>query len=415
MPNPTPRSFELQILDLFRIHLFGSRMSTKIDASDLSANQLFVLGELVRRDSPSLNELCTVLKMHQSTCSRIMTHLERVGMIQSTRDSGDGRRMVAVATDRGAMIAKMSRLTQQAIIEERLREFSSLERGTFESFMRVFLGEDAYHRIRPIPGEPEMAIISWGLTYDHGVVSDNFLETGYSIMDWVMLSEIYYQQRAPHEFARLLNTRPSTISLRIKALVGRGLLKTTRGVTDKRELILSLSKRGDEALHAIEAGAERYFGKTLRTLPRPQIEAGVELFRRYVYGLECVKTLSMTLTRVAKGELDALRRVLVRALPTYLDQYPLGPQLLDPSNRVFRLEDGERSTLILECAVNKKGVAQLVNILLAKGEFPVISVEAIRETLEPALGVPLRVSSPLTDFIHGHARALHRGAATASE
>jgi hypothetical protein len=186
-------------------------------------------------------------------------------------------------------------------------------------------------------------------------------------------------------------------------------------VTDKRELILSLSKRGDEALHAIEAGAERYFGKTLRTLPRPQIEAGVELFRRYVYGLECVKTLSMTLTRVAKGELDALRRVLVRALPTYLDQYPLGPQLLDPSNRVFRLEDGERSTLILECAVNKKGVAQLVNILLAKGEFPVISVEAIRETLEPALGVPLRISSPLTDFIRCHARAPHRGVATASE
>jgi DNA-binding MarR family transcriptional regulator len=323
--------------------------------------------------------------------------------------------MVAVATDRGAMIAKMSWLTQQAIIEERMRGFSGLERSTFESFMRVFLGQEAYQRIRPIPGETEMAIISWGLTYDHGVVSDNFLETGYAIMDWVMLSEIHYQQRAPHEFARLLNTRPSTISLRIKALAGRGLLKTSRGTSDKRELILNLSKGGIEALRTIETGAERYFGGTLRTLPPLQIEAGLELFRRYAYGLECVKTLSMSLTRVTKGELDALRRVLVRGLSSCLDKYPLGPQLLDPSNRVFRLEDGGHSTLIIECAVNKKGVAQLVNIVPAKGLFPVISVEAIRETLEPALGVPLRVSSPLASFIHSHADALHQAAATASE
>ena len=58
----TARSYELQMLDLFRLHFFGSRRSSRIDTSEISPNQIFVLSELVRRDSPSLDELKEVLK-----------------------------------------------------------------------------------------------------------------------------------------------------------------------------------------------------------------------------------------------------------------------------------------------------------------------------------------------------------------
>ena len=345
----TSRSYELQILDLFRSHFFGSRRGSKVDITAVSPNQAFILSELVRREFPSLEDLRSVLKLHVSSLSRAISQLNKVGMVKSARDPRDSRRARFKPTPKGIAFAESSWRSQQAIISERLKGFRSSERMTLERFLRAFVGEEAYRRVVPIANEPEMAIISRALTYDHGVVSDNYLDSGYSVLDWILLSEIHFEKRAPSELAQLTRTPPSTISIRLKSLQRKGLLSVARGVKDKRARELWLSTKGLKELESIEGAASRYFARTLRTMPEPQIEEGISLFERYVNELRPELKLNLQIKRVPSSSLEALRRQALVKLAQLGEGYPLGAILLHPQNEVYAVSLHSKEILLIEC------------------------------------------------------------------
>ena len=400
----TSRSYELQMLDLSRLHFLGSRRSSRVDHSEVSPNQAFVLSELVRRECPSLDELRSVLKVHLATLSRSITHLNKVGMVKSEKDSQDSRRTRAIPTPKGVAFAKMSWVSQQAVIAERLRGFLPVERVALESFLRVFVGDAAYQRIIPIADEPEMAILSRALTYDHGVVTDDYLESGYSVIDWIMLSEIYYENRSSVELVRLTRAPPSTVSLRLKSLKAKGLVSISSGLIDKRARELTLSKKGIKELYAIEAAAQRYFARTLQTLPPAQIEQGIELFRRYVIELRPELSLNLHVERIAKHALDSLRRRLISNLVQLGDSYPLGAVILHPKNRILSLEQDDNNVLILECELQASKIFRLVNAipLSLTAQWP--SLHATQEKVEKYLDAPLRISQELSSFLNSNTK-----------
>lgn len=393
------RPYELQLLDLFRTHFFGSRRSSTVGTSEVSPNQAFVLSELVRREHPSLAELRSVLKVHVSTLSRAISHLKKAGMARSERTSADGRRNQIAPTSKGVAFAKLSWVSQQTVIERRLRGFLPVEREALRSFLRVLVGDDAYNRIKPVPGEPEMAIISRAMTYDHGVVADNYLESGYSVLDWIILSEVRYNARSASHLTILTKSSPSTISLRLKTLSGKGLISSAPGAYDKRARHLSLTKRGLKTLDAIESAAIRYFSRTLRVLPAERVEQGLALFRRYVDELTPDLDLELTLESVERESYDSLRRRLLVTLIKLGDLYPFGGTLVKPGNTIVTFGADQSTKVVCECEPTEADAYRLINVIPLSEASAMPTSLAIVTTLERHLKVRLQASRELTAFI----------------
>jgi len=398
------RPHELQLLDLFRTHFFGSRRSSRVDHSEISPNQAFVLSELVRRESPSLDELSSVLKVHVSSLSRAISHLEKVGMVSSERDPVDARRKRVRPTSKGIAIAKMSWVSQQTVIERRLKGFLSVERDALQSFLRVLVGDDAYGRIKPVPSEPEMAIISRAMTYDHGVVSDNYLESGYSVLDWIILSEIRYHARPARQLTILTRSSPSAISLRLKSLVSKRLLSSTPGTHDRRERSLRLTKRGESALETIENSATLYFARTLRILSPRQIEEGLALFRRYCDELRPDFDLELSLEPVRLESYDSLRRRLLVSLVSLGDSYPCGPTLVKPGNSIVLFGAEPSNQVVCECEPQPDGDYRVVNVIPLSEKTLLPPSLAIISALERHLGGRLRIPREIVSFIDSRSR-----------
>jgi DNA-binding MarR family transcriptional regulator len=320
-------------------------------------------------------------------------------MVRSERTSADRRRNQIAPTSKGIAFAKLSWVSQQTVIERRLRGFLPVERDALQSFLRVLVGDAAYNRMKPVPGEPEMAIISRAMTYDHGVVADNYLESGYSVLDWIILSEVRYNARSASHLTILTKSSPSTISLRLKTLSGKGLISSAPGAYDKRARRLSLTRRGLDTLGAIENAAISYFSRTLRALPAERIEQGLELFRRYVDELKPDLDLELTLESVERERFDALRRRLLVTLVALGDSYPFGGTLAKPGNTIVSFGADPSTQVICECEPQGAEAYRLVNVIPLSETSAMPTSLTIVTTLERHLKARLQTSRELSAFI----------------
>lgn len=104
----------------------------------LSGAQLFVLQELARTPSLSLNELAERTRTDQSSVSVVVTRLVDADLVARDRDSRDARRLVLNLTKQGrGVVQRAPRAAQEQIISI-VDSMPAAERKRFaESFERL--------------------------------------------------------------------------------------------------------------------------------------------------------------------------------------------------------------------------------------------------------------------------------------
>jgi len=109
-----------RILDSIRRLVRLLRLSDRAAQTEvgLSGAQLFVLQELFRSPSLSLNELAERTRTDQSSVSVVVTRLVESGLVTRDRDARDARRLVLNLTKAGrSAVQKAPGVAQERIIE----------------------------------------------------------------------------------------------------------------------------------------------------------------------------------------------------------------------------------------------------------------------------------------------------------
>lgn len=388
------------MLHLLREHIIGARFSFTVYGTTITNTQASLLSELACRETPSIEELCEVLKVDPSTISRTAQQLHANGMILSTRSPTDRRRMFHVCSKKGRAFAEFTWRSRKEIISRRLVGFSRAEQEQLEAFLRTFVGDSAFSRVVPIKDEPLLATIFRALTYDHGVASDNYVGSGFSSSDWLLLSEIHYNKRSPGDLCKLMSVGKATVSLRLKSLATRGLSTARKDPRDKRGRILALTERGKRALQRIERLAETYFAQSLERVPTSeQLQQGITLFQRYVFSLKRSQILTARVTPISKDELPQVRHTALLAASRYGSHYPASGYLFHPDNVNARIVAEYAPSILIECARVDLKHLRLINFICPDQASLPFSAAEVAEIIYSALGKTLRIDDAWNRYL----------------
>jgi DNA-binding MarR family transcriptional regulator len=103
--------------------------------------QLFVLRQLRHKPSLSIGELCQATLTSQSSVSEVVARLEANGLLQRTKDSGDGRRAALALTPAGHKVLEESPQPFQEKLVSSLRRLSTDDQQALARGMTAWIEE----------------------------------------------------------------------------------------------------------------------------------------------------------------------------------------------------------------------------------------------------------------------------------
>jgi len=99
----------------------------KLEAGDLSIAQMRAIMELGREGSATPGELAVVSDLRPASVTAMLDNLEQDGLIERSRDSEDGRRVIVTLTDAGHELLDEKRERWRRFGDETLAELSNEE------------------------------------------------------------------------------------------------------------------------------------------------------------------------------------------------------------------------------------------------------------------------------------------------
>ncbi len=137
-----------RILDAIRRLVRHLRLADRAAQSDLgiSGAQLFVLTELGKTPSLSLNDLAARTRTDQSSVSVVVSRLVDAGMISRDRDPRDARRLILNLTKKGSTLLLRAPAVAQ---EQMLAAIDALSPADRKRFADVFTS-----LVDALPAEP---------------------------------------------------------------------------------------------------------------------------------------------------------------------------------------------------------------------------------------------------------------------
>ena len=132
-----------RILDSIRRLVRLLRLADRAAQNELglSGAQLFVLQELGKTPSLSLNELAERTHTDQSSVSVVVTRLVEAGLVVRDRDTRDARRLVLTLTKAGVAAVRRSAPAAQERILEIVESMSAAERKRFADTFEHLVSE----------------------------------------------------------------------------------------------------------------------------------------------------------------------------------------------------------------------------------------------------------------------------------
>lgn len=369
------RSFALMILDRLRANLLKATFADLVYSTDISNTQARVFDEYFRRETPSLELLASLLNLNKSTISRAFESFQQKGLVRISRSPVDQRKTILNMTEKGRRFLKLQRDDIERKTSAASGNLSAAELEEFKRFMTVFAGGSDFSALARTPEESELTMLFRKLTYAHGVITGDYLQSGFSASEWVLLSEIHYGRRPAVVIMKLLNIPQSTLSQRLRELTRKKLLVSKTGARDKRSRVLELTEQGRAALQTIEKNAETTFNFALRSLNAEEKTRFLALLTRYVGphpgskftssgDSARVKPFSLRTVR-NDDELVTLRRAFVKYL-AHKPSYPLTGTLLSSSNTVLKILSAKKPMLAgaVELAPFGFGVMKVINCFI---------------------------------------------------
>ena len=131
--NMTDNTDSARVLDAIRRLVRHLRLADRAAQSELgiSGAQLFVLAELGKTSSLSLNDLAARTRTDQSSVSVVVSRLVDAGLVTRERDQRDARRLVLNLTKNGrAMLQRAPSVPQEQILAV-MEQLAPAERKRF--------------------------------------------------------------------------------------------------------------------------------------------------------------------------------------------------------------------------------------------------------------------------------------------
>jgi DNA-binding MarR family transcriptional regulator len=102
----------------------------KLETGDISIAQMRAIMELGRQGSATPGELAVVSDLRPASVTAMLDHLENDGLIERSRDTEDGRRVIVTLTDAGHELLEHKRERWRRFGDETLAELSNEELDT---------------------------------------------------------------------------------------------------------------------------------------------------------------------------------------------------------------------------------------------------------------------------------------------
>ena len=401
MSHSSRRAEVLQLLDQLRRHLAAVEFTDRAYGTEITTTQASLLDELVRNANAAATDLAIRLCVHVSTVSRALSQLAALGFIVPSKFSGGGR----IITSQGLHFARLQWTVSERFFTNGLSQLTVKEQRMLEEFLIVLLGHDPSENLTTLPQESTLSFIFRGLTYEHGVLSGNYLGSGYSVRDWFLLSEIYYNERSPSGLAAVMRSPPSSISVLLSGLKRYGLLSSSRDTLDSRVRKLALTEEGLAALHHIESCAQSLFEVALSSISKADVATYLDIFERYVDGIPEASRINLKCTEILSSELPALRVVAAKYMAQMGDYYPHTGYLLHPTNRIISISLQELPSLIVEITSHDNSSMHLVvNVIVVAKNCAKFSPPLVLRALSSALGAKIEVTREMNSFLTRLAR-----------
>jgi DNA-binding MarR family transcriptional regulator len=361
------RSIYLNILDSLRKYLIKIQFTEFAHGTAVSIVQARLIDEYVRRGTPRIEELVPVLGVHKSSVSRNLAGLVKSGFMRERGSREDSRRKIYTITSKGERFVSQFRSRNRAHYDRHATSLTPAEMSELVDFCSVFAPHDESIPVVRVEGESDLMIVMRRLACAHGVVSGDYLGSGLTVLQFVLLSEIYHDDMDVVSFSRLLKTPHSTLTERLNAMVRRGWLDSTQSSHDRRLRLLRLTSRGVGVLRKVERRADTVFKVALEGLSSNQLRRFEELLARYVgprtWGRAFSQPDDFSVVEVSKRERLRLRSELLAHMVEYGDDYPLSGFLFSNANRVFKVCRQGIACCVCEVSENARGRLVLVNYL----------------------------------------------------
>ncbi len=359
------RSLYLKILDSLRNYAIKLQFTEFAYGTSVSIVQARLIDEYVRRDNPRIEDLVPILGVHKSSVSRNLAALVKSGLMTERRSGKDSRRKIYATTSKGDRFVAQIRSRNRSYYDLHATSLTSEEKRELIDFCGVFAGSaDAIPIVR-VDGESDLMVAIRRLACAHGVVSGDYLGSGLTVLQFVLLSEIYRDDMDVASLCKLLKTPHSTLTERLNTMVRRGWLDSAQSPHDRRLRLLRLTSPGLGVLRKFERYAEDRFKASLQGLSPQQLRRFEELLTRYVgprtWGRAASQPDDFSVVEVSKRERLRLRKELLAHVGEYGDGYPLSGFLFSEGNRVLKLLRGGVECCVCEVGENARGRLILVN------------------------------------------------------
>ncbi len=361
------RSVYLRILDSLRNYVIKLQLTEFAHGTTVSITQARLIDEYVRRGTPRIEELVPVLGLHKSSVSRNLAALVKSGLMKEQGSREDSRRKIYTTTSKGDRFISQFRSRNRSHSDRHARSLTPEEMSELVDFCTVFAPAGESVPFVRVEGQSDLMIALRRLACMHGVVSGDYLKSGLTVLQFILLSEIHHDEMDVVSLYRVLKTPHSTLTERLNTMVRSGWLDSTQSNHDRRLRVLRLTSRGIGVLKRVERRAEEVFKASLGELTSNQLRRFEELLTCYVgprtWGRAFSQPDDFSVAEVSRRERLLLRKKLLIHMLEYGEDYPLSGFLFSDGNTVFRVVRHGVECCVCEVGENARGRLVLVNYL----------------------------------------------------
>lgn len=408
-PRRVPRSVYLRIFDSLRNYLIKMHFIEFANSTTASVVQARLLDEYVRRGAPRIEELVPVLGIHKSSVSRNLAALVKSGLMTEHVSGKDSRRKIYTTTPKGDRFVADFRSRDRSQYDRHATSLTSEEMSELVYYCTVLVPRGESVTCVRVEGDSDLMIALRRLTFAHGVVAGDYLKSGLTVLQFILLSEIYYDEMDVVSLYRLLKTPHSTLIERLNTMARCGWLDSAQSNHDRRLRVLRLTSRGLGVLRKVERRAEVVFKAALDDLSSNQLRRFDELLTRYVGPRTWGRTFSQPddfcLVEVLKRERIRLRKKLLVHIAESGDDYPLSGFLLSDGNRVFKVIRQDVECCVCEVGESARGRLMLVNYLSCTPNWTTAGIKrTLVALLSRAMNRPVYINLEWQAVVNGRSQ-----------
>ena len=273
-----------QILESLRLYNLKGKFVSSVYDSPLNGSEAYILVELDIDSSRKAKDLANILELEKSTISRTVAGLVRLGYLKQKSSAQDRRHNELSLTKKGLEFLALHDQFNEKLIGEFVQNISLQEMSELQFYLKTLSDNDGAQPIVLRPNEHPMLIEMRRLARRWGAIGNSWFDSGYSIAQWQVLSEIKAGagKSRPSELSATLSLPTNTISHILQIFENDGLIGRHRVPGDKRGWLLQLSTKGEKTLKQINLISHKRIRSALIELSPVQTERFSVLLRRYI-------------------------------------------------------------------------------------------------------------------------------------